>query len=108
MKIDITTKNITLDEPLKVFIDDKIGSLERYLGQGPVSARIEIGKPSHHHKKGLVFYAEANLKAGSKVMRAQIYHHDLRAAIVNVKDALKIEIKKFKEKRKDLSRKPKK
>ena len=108
MQIDIATKNITLDEPLKVFIEDKIGSLEKFIGAGPVSIRVEIGIPSRRHKSGQVFYAESNLKAGGKLLRAQVYHRDLRSAIVNVKDALKAEIKKFKEKKKDLSRKPKK
>lgn len=98
MKIDITAKNIALDDPLRVFIEDKIGGLEKFIQKGPVSARVEIGKPSRHHRSGFVFYAEVNLKIGSRLLRAQIYHNDLRAAIVQVKEDLKIQIKKFKEK----------
>lgn len=108
MKIDITTKNITVDEPLKIFIEEKIGSLEKFVQKGPVSVRVEIGKPSRHHRTGPVFYAEANLKIGGALLRGEAAHKDLRAAIVQVKDALQTEIKKFKEKKKDLSRKPKK
>ena len=98
MTIDIATKNITLDEPLRVFIEDKIGGLEKYLKNAPASARVEIGKPSRHHRSGFVFYAEGNLKVGGRLLRAHIYHNDLRAAIVDVKDDLKNQIKKFKEK----------
>lgn len=111
MKIDIATKNITLDDALEVFIQDRIGSLEKFLGKGTenAEARVEIGKPSRHHKKGLVFYAEANLKVGKQLLRAQAYHNDLRAAIVDVKEGLKVEMTKFTKKRKDLERKsPKK
>lgn len=99
MKIDISTKNITLDEKLEGFIEDKIGSLDKYLGPGLVSARVEIGKPSKHHKTGPVFYAEVNLKVGGKLLRAESSHLDIRSAIVQAKDELKSEIKKFKEKK---------
>ncbi len=99
MKIDISAKNITLDDSLEAFIQDKIGSLEKYLGSGSVSARVEIGKPSKHHKTGPVFYAEANLKIGGKLLRAETTHSDIRSAIVQVKDELKIEIKKLKDKK---------
>jgi len=32
MKIDISTKNISLDEPLRIFIEDKIGGLDHLIG----------------------------------------------------------------------------
>ncbi len=98
MKIDISTKNITLDDSLEEFIEDKIGGLDKYIGSGPVSARVEISKPSKHHKTGPVFYAEANLKVGGRLLRAEASHSDIRSAIVQVKDELKTEIKKFKDK----------
>ena len=102
MKINISTKNITLDDPLKVFVEQKIGSLDKYLKGSPVQAQVEIGKPSRHHRTGSVFRAEANLKVGSKLMRAEAMHIDLRAAIVEVKDELQAQIKKFKEKKSDI------
>lgn len=108
MKIDISTKNITLDDPLKVFIEEKIGSLEKFMQKGPVSIRVEIGKPSRRHRTGPVFYAEANLKIGGILLRSEANNKDLRAAVIEVKDELQAKIRKFKEKKKDLSRKPKK
>src|SRR3989344_5475298 len=107
MKIDISTKNITLDEPLKVFIEDKIGGLDHLIGNSDGQARVEIGMPSKHHRSGDVFSAEANLNLGGKLLRATCSHEDLRSAIVDVKDELQVQIKKFKEKRTDLSRQPK-
>lgn len=106
MKTDITCKNITLDNPLRVFIEDKIGGLERYFGSSKAQVAVEIGKPSLHHRKGRVFYAEANLKLGSTILRANAECEDLRMAITRVRDDLQAQIKKFKERRKDLSRKP--
>ena len=108
MTIDIVTKNITLDAPLRVFIENKIGGLERLLPSGPVEVRVEIGKPSRHHRSGPVFYAEVNIKIAGRLLRGESTDKDLRTAIDKTRDELHMQIKKFKEKRKDLSRKPKK
>lgn len=108
MKINITAKNITLDEPLRVFIEQKIGILEKFIQKGPVGAMVEIGKPSRHHKTGPVFYAEVNLKVGGDLLRGEGSNKDLRTAINEARDELHIQIKKLKERKKDLSRKPKK
>ena len=104
MNINIYGKNITLDEALKVFVEDRIGGLEKFLGQGPVEARVEIGLPSKHHRSGRIYYAEVNLRTGGKLLRATCQHEDLRNAIVDVKNELQKQIKKFKDKKKDLSR----
>src|SRR3989344_7939669 len=129
MKLIITTKNISLDVPLEVFIEDKIGGLEKFLGGGPsrlrrsvakamerqrqgfgepMEARVEIGLPSKHHRSGRIFYAEVNLKLGGQLLRATCQHEDLRNAIVDVKNELQRQIQKFKSKKVDLSRKTRK
>lgn len=108
MKINITTKNITLDAPLKIFIEQKIGALEKFIQKGPISASVEIGKPSKHHKTGSVFYAEVNFNVGGALLRGESSHKDLRTAIDEARDELHQQIKKLKEKKKDLSRKPSK
>ena len=100
---------------MKVFVEDKIGGLEKFFppeaprpplagdpplegkySKDPIEVRVEIGKPSKHHRSGKVFYAEANLKMGGKLLRATCQHEDLRNAIVEVKDELQRQIKKFK------------
>ena len=93
-----------LDEPLKVFVEDRIGSLDKVIGNDKSVARVEIGLPSKHHRSGKIFYAEVNLKIGSKLLRATCQHEDLRKAIVDVKNELQVQINKFKEKIRDFSR----
>ena len=107
MKLDISTKNIRLDNPIRVFIHSKMEDLEHLLGTAAFLANVEVGKQSQHHKTGPIFYAEANVHVGGKLLRAQAEHVDLRAAIVDVKEGLKIQIKKFKEKPKSVTRKRK-
>lgn len=109
MQIIVSTKNISLDEPLEVFIEEKIGGLEKFLKDPNdlIEVRVEIGKPSKHHRSGRIYYAEVNLKIGGKLLRATCQHEDLRNAIVDVKNELQQQIKKLKGKSTDLSRKPK-
>ena len=108
MQIDIYTKNISLDEALENFVREKIGGLDKLIGNDKSEARVEIGKPSRHHKSGRVFRAEANIRMGGVLLRASCEHEDLRNAIVDVKDELQKQIRKFKEKRTDLARTPRK
>ncbi|KKS01161.1 MAG: hypothetical protein UU54_C0010G0003 [Candidatus Yanofskybacteria bacterium GW2011_GWA2_41_22] len=106
MQIIISTKNITLDEALDVFVREKIGGLDHLIGNDKFEAKVEIGKPSLHHRSGEVFYAEVNLRIGGNLLRATCSHEDLRNAIVDVKEELQLQIKKFKEKRTDAARQP--
>ena len=110
MKILMSTKNISLDDALDVFVKQKIGGLEKFIKDPNdlVEVRVEIGKPSKHHRSGRIFYAEVNLKMGGKLLRATCQHEDLRNAIVDVRNELQKQISKFKEKKSDLARKPQK
>jgi ribosomal subunit interface protein len=115
MRINIKATNIKLDEALKIWVEKKIGEIERFLAdfgkdlyfkQKPqLEIWVEIGKTTHHHQKGEVFRAEAQLYLPKKVIRAEAVSTDLRDAINEVKDELQREIKKYKGKRIDRARK---
>lgn len=97
MKTVIKSDNIQLTEALVVWVEKKIGGLEKFLKDidpSAVEARVEIGKPSKHHHKGLVWYAEVNLKMPGKLLRATNTNKDLRTAVNQVKDELQRQIKK--------------
>ena len=98
MRIKINPTNIKLDDALVVWVQDKIGGLEKFLKKidpEAVEMSVEIGKPSEHHHKGLVWYAEANLKLPGRLLRATNTNKDLRLAINQVKDELQRQIKKY-------------
>jgi ribosomal subunit interface protein len=103
MIFSIHSKNLELTKPIKGYAEEKIGSVLRLLSGGksdiPVQIRMEVGKPSRHHKSGKVFYAEVNLKIGSKLIRSSEEDYDLYVAIDKVRDRLEAQIRKFKEKR---------
>lgn len=107
MQIDIHATGLELNVPLKAFIEEKLGDLERLVGEaGPAQARVEVGIPSSHHQSGSIYYAEINLTIAGQLLRAEATNYDLHSAIVDAKDDLKVHIKKFKEKLQARGRQP--
>ncbi len=100
MKIIIKGKNLELTPEIKNYINQKIGSLERFKENldGSTVARVEIGITTFHHQKGNIFRAEVNLSipGGLKVLRAETEKEDLFLAINEVRDELQRKIKKYK------------
>lgn len=109
MQIDVYAKNIELTPAIRSFVEEKVGSLARFLegSSENLQARVEVGKPSRHHKSGQVFYAEINLKIGGHLLRAQAEHFDLYVAVDQVRDEAERQIKKFKGKLADKVRRGK-
>ncbi|MBI3685479.1 HPF/RaiA family ribosome-associated protein [Candidatus Azambacteria bacterium] len=119
MKIDIKSTNLDLTSPIKEYVEEKIGSLDRFipkhdgnprtqraeqssydgdseLRHETVEAFVEIARTTKHHRQGDVFRAEVNLKIGGKILRAQKQDWDIRVAIDGVKEELKMELQKEK------------
>ncbi len=100
MNIDIKATNIELTAPLKEYIEEKIGSLDKFLKrwemEGGIEIRVEVGRMSVHHHKGNVFRTEVNIDMPGKVLRAEDEDRDVRLTIDRVKDKLKAEIQKYK------------
>ena len=101
MKINIKGTNIKLSPSIHSYIEEKIGGLQKFLknvDENLIEAWVEIGKPSKHHRRGNVFYAEANIDLPGRLLRAQASESDIYAAIDKIKDELQREVKRYKEK----------
>ena len=108
MRIVIKTTKIKLTESSRKLIREKISCLEKFLqeilkkedifdGRKPrTEALIEIGKPSRHHRKGDVFYAECQIPLPGEGVRAVAERESLYLAITEVKDELQRQLKKYK------------
>ena len=105
MKIDIKATNLEVTPALAEFIDEKIGSLDKFIRGGAkggdgeqgtylVEAYVEVARDTKHHKQGEVFRAEVNLKIGGRVLRAERSEWDARAAIDGVREELKMILEK--------------
>ncbi len=87
-----------LTPAIKDYVNEKVGSLEKFFDQA-IIARVDVGRTSNHHQKGDVFRAEINMDVPQKhVLRAESVKEDLYLAINDAKADLERQIKKYKEK----------
>jgi len=110
MRLILYAKNLVLTPSIKVFTEEKIGSISKFLKPSEnllAEARIEISKPSRHHESGFVYYVEVNLKIGKRLFRAVAEHLDLHTAVDFARDEIERQIKEYKEKSREARRKPK-
>ncbi len=99
MQIDIEATGIELTPPLREYIEEKIGKLDKLLkkfDEGSVSVRVEIGRTTKHHRQGDVYRAEANLRFPGGFLRAEHQGEDVRVAVNEVREKLQREIEKLK------------
>ena len=101
MIIHIKSTNLDLTPALKTFVDEKLGPLDKYVRkfetEGEIEMNLELARTTKHHRKGPVFKAEANLVLPGKMLRAEHNDTDIRAAIDHLRNKLKMEIEKYKE-----------
>ncbi|MCX6744739.1 MAG: ribosome-associated translation inhibitor RaiA [Candidatus Parcubacteria bacterium] len=98
MQIDIKGTNMDLTPAIKDYVNEKVGSLEKFFDQALI-ARVDVGRTSNHHQKGDVFRAEININVPQKqLLRAEAVRDDLYVAINEAKEELERQIKKYKEK----------
>ena len=101
MKIIIKGTQIDLTSSIKIYIEEKLSVIEKLIPDNykEVSqARVEVGRPSQHHKKGNVYFAEINLSVGRSLYRATEEDSDVRTAIDKARDEIKTQLRREKEK----------
>lgn len=103
MKVTLKGSNLELTDDVREYVDQKIGELDRFVPEGTfVEARVELARTTFHHKKGDIFRAEVNLHLPGRLLRAEAEREDIFQAIVEVKNELQRDMKKYKDRQKDL------
>lgn len=104
MKIELKYTRFEPAENIEEYARKRIGSLERLLKSfeknHEITTFVEIARSTRHHRKGNVFYAEAMFETvpGGKKFRAESSGPDIREALDEVKEKLKKEIRRYKDK----------
>lgn len=101
MIIDLKGTSLDLTGPIKEYIEKRLQPLSRFIKRHEAKSEshlfVEIARTTKHHHKGDVFYAEATLELPKKVLRAEATNSDIRAAVDEVKNILKREMERYKE-----------
>ena len=110
MRISINAKDIELTSALEAHIEEKFTSHIRRFVEGKndpdlPTLHLEVGRSTKHHKKGMIFYAEASLEMGKTLLTAKVESEDVYSACDMLRDEMEREVKKFSEKRQTLQKK---
>ncbi|MBU0546417.1 ribosome-associated translation inhibitor RaiA [Patescibacteria group bacterium] len=95
MQVIISAKGIELTDAVKEYVEEKIGSLEKFYDK-ILRAHVVVGKENQHHLKGKVFVAECKLEVPGNDLFASKNELSLHKAIDKVRDYLEQELKKHK------------
>lgn len=108
MRIEISTKFITLDQEAKDKITDKLGRLSHFITDENAWLALEVIHTTEHHKKGNVFDVEGKLHLKGNVLKAGASGEAVLNCIDKVEDELKRQLLKTKEKKGASQRKTRK
>ena len=99
MKYTIKGTNIQLTKDLTMYIEKKMDVLDKFAAHfGPsIAAQVEVGRTSRHHRTGDVFRVEVQVHVPGKELRAEA----TKKSVFEAMDAVKDEIQKELERRKD-------
>lgn len=102
MNILISGSGLVLTPAIKEYIEEKLGSCEEMLARfehgGDSAAHCVLARTSQHHTHGEVYRVEVTLGLPGKTIHVAAEHSDARAAVDAVKDLLRLELRKHKEK----------
>ena len=106
MNFIIKATNITLSPSLENYIENSLGSLKKIINNfgEDIETRVEVGRSTFHHKKGEVFFAEVNIRIGKRLLRSRSEAVSIHSAIDDVRDELRNEVVKFKDKKETVFR----
>jgi ribosomal subunit interface protein len=103
MNIQIKNTNFNMTPDIEEYINSKVSSVEKFLGQQDKEIFVEAEvERSAHHKKGEVFRVEFNMTVGGKLYRSEVTSFDPRGAVDLAKDQLEKQIRRSKTKRFEL------
>lgn len=98
MKMVIHGKHLAVTPALKVYVEEKIGRIEKYYNQ---IIEVDVALSATKLKSGNSHSADVKVFLSGLTLKASSIDTDLYAAIDEVADIIEIQLKKVKEKRRD-------
>ncbi len=97
--ISIRASHFDLTEPIKTYIEEKIGVLAKYLPHTAESASVDVrvARTTYHHKQGPVYRVTALLSYNGETLHAEVEEEDVYAGVDRLHDELQRELTSQKE-----------
>ncbi len=101
MHIQIYSKNHDLNQEIQDYIQEKIGSLAKFIDNA-IDVKVEAGKSTQHHQHGDFYRVEVNITVPGRLIRSVSEQESLFAAVDEVREELLREVDKLKGKKDSL------
>ena len=86
MNTNIKATNMELTDAISDYINKRLSGINKFVKNGEILARVEVGKTTNHHKSGDVFKAEFFIDISGTEFYAVSEKDDLYAAIDDAKE----------------------
>ncbi len=102
MKIELKFVDTELNALKKTLIKKRVAPIERLLkrfeSSGELTMEVEVGQTSKHHKQGNPYFVQLMIMIPNKQLVVRSKDPDVMRALKDAKEAIKREIKKYKDK----------
>lgn len=95
MQISVTFRQIEPSEALKNYVTERLNKFKRYL-DGPVEAHVVLGLEKFRHQ------ADVTIDSNGRIIKGRDENADMYAAIDLVMDKIDMQLKKLREKLRDV------
>ncbi len=100
MTINLVHKGIEVTPAIKAYVEEKMQSIEKFMG-GADFMDVEVGMSTHHHHKGEVFLCKVNVTVNGGLVHIEREEEDLYKAIDKVRDHLREALSQAKKRQED-------
>lgn len=83
--INFKATNTEINDQLKDIAENKLTTLEKFVGESPAICEVEFERITNHHQSGNIHRAEVNLEINGKLHRAEATADSFEKAIDEVR-----------------------
>lgn len=95
MQVSVTFRNIEPSEALKNYVNDRLKKFKRYL-DGPMEAHVVLGQEKFRYQ------ADVTIDSNGRIIKGRDENADMYAAIDLVVDKIDMQLRRYREKLRDL------
>lgn len=88
MNTNIKATNMELTDAISDYVNKRLSAISKFTKDGKMSAYIEVGKTTNHHKQGDIFKAEFNIDIAGTKFYSFSEKEDLYKAVDEVKEEI--------------------
>lgn len=90
--INFKVTNASVEDSLKDICENKLKTLEKFIGDAPTVCDVEFERVTNHHQQGNINRVEVNLEINGKLYRAEATSESFEKAIDEVRSDLEHEL----------------